>query len=152
MTTAILVRAALVALILGSVLTLANQWDAVVWGAEFDLLPLVLVYVTPFVVVAISQVLGIRRALADARRGPGPLRERFLATAVSHGIPGRAVLTGLLIGGADTSIVVAVALAQSGGLTAVPVALLGQAFTLPILFGLLSQSIAYRRAYARAAA
>ncbi len=62
-------RAGIVALILGSVLTLANQSGAIFGGGGVQVLPLILVYLTPFVVVTVSQVLGIRRALLDAGRG-----------------------------------------------------------------------------------
>ena len=56
-------RAGIVALILGSILTFANQPAAIFGKDAIQVLPLLLVYLTPFVVVAISQVLGIRRNL-----------------------------------------------------------------------------------------
>ena len=42
-------------------------------------------------------------------------------------------------------------LIEGGDLGALPLPLLAQAFSLPILFGVLSQAIAYRRAIARLA-
>ena len=141
-------RAALVALILGSVLTLTNQAGAVFGSESIQLLPLLLVYLTPFVVVTISQVLGARRAAADIRnaRPLGPVVETIALTAFSHGIPTRAALLGFLVGGVNTAIVLSAALLEQGNLNALPVPLLGQTFTLPVLFGVLSQAIAYRRA------
>ena len=143
-------RAALVALILGSVLTLTNQSGAIFGQENVQLLPFLLVYLTPFVVVTISQVLGARQAAADAGAGAGkacgPAVETIASTAFSHGIPARAALLGLLVGGVNTAIVSSAALLQQGNLYALPVPLLGQAFTLPVLFGALSQAIAYRRA------
>jgi hypothetical protein len=140
-------RAGIVALILGSVLTLANQSGAVFGADTVQVLPLVLVYLTPFVVVTVSQVLGIRRALLDVRRGRASESPRgaFLATAISHGIPLRALLLGLIIGTVNTSIVVSAALMDGGDLADLPIALIGQAFVLPMLFGLVSQAISYRR-------
>lgn len=143
-------RAGIVALVLGSALTLANQSAAVFGGGTVDVLPLVLVYLTPFVVVTVSQVLGIRRALLDARRGRALLspRDTFLATAVSRGIPLRSLLLGSIVGTANTSIVISAALMEGGNLADLPTALIGQAFVLPMLFGLVSQAISYRRATA----
>lgn len=143
----ILRRAALVALILGSILTLLNQWDAVVGRAEIRLLPLVLVYLTPFVVVMISQVLGLRQATADVlRKGIRlPLEERFPATVLSHGIPARAVVTGLMVGSVNASITLAGAYVTNGDPSALPLAAIVQAYSLPVLFGALSQAISYRR-------
>ncbi len=141
-------RAGIVALILGSVLTLANQSGAIFGGGRIQVLPLVLVYLTPFVVVTVSQVLGIRRALRDARRGQASAftRDAFLATAISRGIPLRALLLGLIVGTVNTSIVISAALMDGGDLTDLPTAVIGQAFVLPMLFGLVSQAISYRRA------
>ena len=146
-------RAALVALILGSVLTLANQSNAVFGSGTLELLPLALVYVTTFVVVAISQLLGARQAVRDVakRSAGGPVEEDFLATAISHGIPPRATLVGLMMGSANATITVAATLIEGGDLGALPLPLLAQAFSLPILFGVLSQVIAYRRAIAKLA-
>ncbi len=140
----ILRRAAVIAFGLGSILTLANQAEAIFGAEKLQLLPLVLVYVTPFVVVTVSQLLGIQRAILDARREGrnDPADETFLSTALTHGIPSRALRLGLLVGSLNASLVITVAFLESGNLGAVSSALLGQAFILPVL----SQAIAYRRA------
>ena len=141
-------RAALVALVVGSFLTLANQFAAIFGTEEFEFLPLVLVYLTPLVVVTISQMLGIRRATMDARQSGGHRwgEEPVLATALAHGIPLRAVLVGVLVGSVNASIVITIALLEGASVNNLPVALLAQAYALPVLFGLLSQTLAYRRA------
>ncbi len=141
-------RAALVALVVGSFLTLANQFAAIFGTEEFEFLPLVLVYLTPLVVVTISQMLGIRRATTDARQSGGHRwgEEPVLATALAHGIPLRAVLVGVLVGSVNASIVLPIALLEGAGVNSLPVAVLAQAYVLPVLFGLLSKTIAYRRA------
>ena len=84
----------------------------------------------------------------DARQGGGHRwgEETVLATALAHGIPLRAVLVGALVGSVNASIVITTALLESAGVNSLPVALLAQAYALPVLFGLLSQTIAYRRA------
>ena len=145
----IFARALVVALILGSVLTLVNQPVAIFGTTPLELLPFALVYFTPFVVVALSQILGIRQALREGR--PLANDERFLATVLTHGIPAKALSTGLLMGTLNTSITVAAALAETGGLSGLPIPLLAQAYCLPVLFGLLSQAISFRRAAARLA-
>ncbi len=141
-------RAGIVALVLGSVLTFANQSGAIFGEAAVQILPLVLVYLTPFIVVTVSQVLGIRRALLDADRGRVSVvpRDAFLATATSRGIPLRSLLLGLIVGTVNTSIVISATLMDGGNLNDLPTALIGQAFVLPMLFGLISQAISYRRA------
>ena len=69
-----------------------------------------------------------------------------MATAVSHGIPGRALAIGLFFGSLNAIIVLTDALLRSVDVAAVSVVPLGQAYVLPLLFGLLSQAISYRRA------
>ena len=146
----VLRRAGLAALILGSVLTLTNQSGAVFGPENIERLPFLLVYLTPFVVVWISQLLGARQAAADTGRGKarGAAVESFASTALSHGIPKRAALVGLLVAGVNTAIVTGATLLEQGNLNALPLPLLSQAFTLPVLFGALSQAVAYRHAIA----
>jgi hypothetical protein len=144
----ILRRAFLIATMLGSILTLANQSGAIFGSDEIQVLPLVLVYLTPFVVITVSQVLGLRRALLDAR-SPRYFSRRdtaFLVTAMSHSIPRRAFFVALVIGIANTFIVASSALILSGSISNISTALVAQTFALPMLFGLLSQTLAYRRA------
>lgn len=140
-------RAGIVAIVLGSVLTLANQPGAFFGQDAIKILPLVMVFLTPFIVVTISQVLGIRRALMDASPYPGPASHHgsFLTTAVSHGIPIRSFLVGLVVGITSTFIVAIATLLDGGTLADLPIALNVQAFVLPMLFGLISQAISYRR-------
>jgi hypothetical protein len=155
MTDAVLRRAALVAAVLGSILTIVNQPEAVFHGAEFQLLPLAQVFLTPFVVVAISQLLGARQANIDSDRiwigeaAPGtlagPVTESFWSTVFSHGIPSRAVSLGFLCGGINTLAAMAAEILENGNLDDLPIRLLTQAFALPVAFGVLSQALAYRR-------
>ncbi len=65
---------------------------------------------------------------------------------MSHAIPLRSVAMGLIVGSVNTSIVVFAALMDGADLANLPAALIGQAFVLPMLFGLISQAISYRRA------
>lgn len=145
---AILRRATVVALVLGSILMLSGQAEAIFGAEELRLLPLVVAFVTPFIVVTVSQLLGVQRAVSDVRRGAriAFAEEGILTTAFTHGIPSKAFRIGLLAGSVSTLIVVAASLVETGNLSAVSWALSGQAFVLPVFFGVLSQTIAYRGA------
>ena len=87
----------------------------------------------------------------DARGAQAIPRESFVTTALSHAIPLRSVGLGAIAGSVNTSIVVFAALMDGAGLADLPAAPIGQAFVLPMLFGLLSQTISYRRAARRIA-
>lgn len=148
LTWAVVLRAGIVAFVLGSVLTVANQFDAVFGDSAIALLSLSLVYATPFVVVTLSQLLGIRRAVLDGSKdiASGLATRSFLATALSNGIPRRALLVGASVGTANTLIVASATYAEHGDYGSLPTALIAQAFVLPVLFGMLSQALSYRRA------
>ena len=147
----ILLRAALVAIILGSILTIVNQTDAIFGSGAIAWLPLALVYLTPFLVVTVSQILGVRRARADLILPAARFHaESFATTIASHGIPTRAMALGILVAVVNTAIVATTSVLAGHGLQAVPVALILQALSLPILFGALSQALAYRRYLATA--
>ncbi len=144
----VLRRAVIAAAIIGSLLTVATQSQAWFGSAALQWLPLLLAYVTPVVVVTLSQVLGARQAVTDRQRRAiqGAAAESFARTIVGHGIPGRAVLMGLAAASATAAIVTATGWAAHGGPGPLPTALLARAFILPAIFGVLSQAIAYRRA------
>ena len=143
----ILIRAFVVALGLGSILTAINQPEALFGASPLDVLSFALVYITPFAVVTFSQLTGIRQALRDGV--PLPAGERFIDTVRKYSIPSRAVLTGLVVGTVNTLITGAAALFTTAILADIPLPLIAQAYILPVLFGLVSQAISYRRAKAR---
>lgn len=137
-------RAAIIAIFLGSVLTLINQPDAVLGNAKFQILPLAMVFLTPFLVVSISQVLGIRAARKLNMHGK---LDGFVGTMFAHGILIRAIALGLAIGTTNILIVIVVNSIQS--LDQLPLALMIQGLTLPILFGAISQTLSFRRTAAQ---
>ncbi len=143
----VLRRSAILALIIGSALTWINQFDALFGSDTIQVLPLFLAYVTPFIVIAISQLAGIRQARLDAKKEHIPgTTENLFATALLHGIPARAVTIGLIIGTINAVIIMSQALLSTGDIGAAPATLLAQVYTLPVLFGFLSQAVSYRRA------
>ena len=145
----IVARAFVIAFVIGSTLTLTNQFGAIFERGEFNYLQLALAYITPFIVITISQILGIHRAMIDTvkREGPKLSGESFLTTTLTHGIPFRALLVGVLVGSLNASIYIMIAIREDANMNSLPVVSLALAYILPIVFGLLSQTIAYRRAF-----
>ncbi len=145
-------RAAILALVIGSALTLINQPQVVFGDAPLNLAPFILVFLTPFVVVVLSQVLGTRTLFSEVAggRSTGRDNESIADTALSHGIPLRVTAVALGVGTAMTPVIVALTLLDGGDLSRVPLAQIGQVYALPLVFGLISQTLAYRRAWARA--
>ncbi len=152
------IRSAIVAIIVGSVLTLINQRGAVFGDEEIAVARLVLVFLTPFLVVLASQAVGAKQAWHDrqtqtAAQFASQARGETLAqTMVTHGIPMRAMVLGGLMGTLNTLIIITANLSSGDTPGSLPIVIIAQAYFLPVLFGLLSQSIAYRRAAAQFAA
>ena len=146
---AVLKRSLLLALIIGGMLTLVNQSVALFSDALFERLPLVLAFVTPFVVITISQLGATHQAVSDVIRGQTSATNRpFITTLVAHNIPFRAMVIGLITGGANSLLILISTFSQTGDITNAPLPLLIQVYVLPFVFGALSQALAYRRCVA----
>jgi hypothetical protein len=143
----IVFRSTIIAVVLGSILTIINQPGWVTGSDPLQPLPFLLVFLTPFAVVMVAQVLGLRQAYMDST-GQEVLAwpEGFFTTIVSHGIPVRALVIGLVFGSVNAILSLADEVLRSGGFASVELVPLGQAYVLPLVFGLFSQAITYRRA------
>lgn len=140
-TPAVVRRATVLAGLIDSALTLVNQWDALFAGAGLR--------------HAVgrhrrSQALGQGAFLSDvARRRPtGAPDEPVWRTAAAHGIAPRALVLGLAVGSLLSPLIAALA-AVAGH--AVPWGQVAQVYALPLVFGVLSQALSYRRARAASA-
>jgi hypothetical protein len=142
----IVLRSTIVAVILGSVLTLINQPGWVSGSEPLQLLPFILVFLTPFAVVMVAQVVGLRQAHIDSvGQGMPASPEGFMVTITLHGIPARAVAIGAVFGSLNAILSVADEFSRFGNLSALEIAPLAQAYMLPLVFGLVSQALSYRR-------
>ncbi len=137
-------RALAVSILLGTVLTGVNQTDALLGNAEFQLLPLALVFLTPLIVVAVSQILGMRAARRAISLTPSA-QKGLLSTIFSQGIPMRAIIVGLTAALVNSAIMIADLIDSKQSLSQLPLPLMLQSLTLPIIFGALSQAISFRR-------
>ena len=149
---AVLKRSLLLALIIGGMLTLVSQSAALFGDAIFERLPLVLAFVTPFLVITISQLVATHQAVSDAIRDQTPATTTpFITTLVAHNIPSRALVIGLITGSTNSLLILISTLAQTGDITNAPLPLIVQSYVLPFVFGALSQALAYRRCVASSA-
>lgn len=142
----VIIRAAIVAIIVGTVLTLINQPGWVAGTESLQVLQFVLVFLLPFGVVAVAQIVGAQQAQRDsAGQGKSPQREGLVLTISSHGIPARAAAISVFFGSFNAIAVVTSTFVNGSDLATIEIVPLGQAFVLPLVFGLISQAIAYRR-------
>jgi hypothetical protein len=139
-------RATVVAVVIGSLLTIVNQSGWLTGNEPPQVLQLILVFLLPFAVVLVSQVAGIRQANVESAESTVCERvENVLQTLIAHGIPARAVAIGLVFGSVNAVLTLTNAYLAAGNIESVAVVPLAQAYTLPFVFGLLSQTISYRR-------
>ena len=146
MDAAVLKRSLLLALIIGGILTLVNQPAALFSDAIFERLPLTLAFVTPFVVITVSQLGATHQAVSDAIRGQSSAtNSSFITTLFAHNILLRALVIGLTAAGATSLLTLISTFSLTGNVINASLPLLIQAFVLPFVFGTLSQTLAYRR-------
>jgi hypothetical protein len=142
----IFVRATIVAIVLGTILTLANQSGWVNGDEPLNISQLILVFLLPFGVVATAQIAGAYQAAIDASvQRNSRFSESLFTTVISHGIPARAIVIALVFGGINAVVTISELLWLSGSLASLSIVPLAQAFVLPLVFGLLSQTVTYRR-------
>ena len=140
-------RSIILAVAIGTVLTLINQPAALLGAQQLQMLPTILVFSTPMIVVSLSQWLAIDRAMVEFDAvGTNHPDHGLLTTATAHGIPLRAICLGLLIGSTNTAIVGIASAADAKAGNSIPLSMIAQSYLLPMLFSLLSQAISFRRA------
>ena len=138
-------RSTVLALIIGCSLTLINQWEGLFGNAELRLLPLVLVFVTPFLVISASQWVSYHRVWRLTTTVKDP--ERGLVDMFSsRGILVSALMIGLTAGTLNSGIVLTELILRTGSAAGAPIVLIIQAYSLPVLFGIYSQALAHQRA------
>ena len=142
---AVLRRVAVIAVAIGTALAVVNQGAALFGDASVQVAPFVLGFATPFVVIALSQVLGHRAYWRHADSGPGD-EESLWRTVAGHGIPVRALTVAAVVGSVMTPAVIALSPADAAGSAHLPWGQVAQVYILPLVFGVLSQALAYRRA------
>ncbi len=144
--TTVIIRAAIIAVIIGTVLTLVNQSGWVAGTEPLQVLQLILVFALPFGVVMAAQIVAVRQAQRDSSgQTVAASSEGFATTIGSHGIPARAVAISVVFGSLNAALVIANTLLHGNDVSTIEIVPLGQAFVLPLVFGMLSQAIAYRR-------
>ena len=144
--TTVIIRAAIIAVIIGTVLTLVNQSGWIAGTEPLQVLQLVLVFALPFGVVMAAQIVAARQAQRDsAGQTVAASSEGFATTISSHGIPARALAISVVFGSLNAALVVANTFMHGNDVSTIEIVPLGQAYVLPLVFGLLSQAIAYRR-------
>jgi len=143
-------RSLRLALIIGCTLTLINQFDGVFGNAPFKQLSLILVFITPFVVITISQLAATHRAVYDSICGQiSEKNTPFITTLMAHGIIFRALIISFIIGSVNGLLILIDTFFQTASITNTPLPLIAQVYILPFIFGTLSQALAYRRYVAR---
>ena len=141
----VLIRSLILALFIGSVLTLANQFSALLGGEGLKILPLAQVFVTPFAVITLSQLSATQQAILDS---PQPLLNGRLSvfhSMFTHGIPLRAALIALAAVGINGLVTIVVLPQSSAVILQSSWPLLAQSFVVPFIFGAFSQAVTYRR-------
>lgn len=142
----VLRRSVVVALVLGSILTLTNQSAAIFGNNSFNQLLFVLAFITPFVVITLSQLGAIQQVVIDRSfRWTSGDTVNFIDTIIAHNIPLRAVVISLIVGSFSSVIILLYTILKTGAISQAPLSQLILSYFLPLVFGAFSQTLTYRR-------
>ena len=142
----ILKRSFVLALGIASLLTLVNQNAAVLGQQNFRVLALVLAFLTPFIVILLSQLGATHQVMNDQRhKKQNTATQSLVQTMGKHNIPKRALIIALCAGSITTVVFLSERLWLAGELNQLPLPQIAQSYALPFIFGLFSQAMAYRR-------
>jgi len=147
--TSVLPRSFVIALVIGGALNLINQFEAFFGTGDIQVLPLILMFTTPFAVVFFSLRASFYRAWQDINHGRAPNKIKgLLLTSFAHGIPAKALIFGVLVGSINLIILLLEGYLSVGEFRMVSLVQTAQFYTLPIFFGFFSQGLSYRKAVA----
>jgi len=138
-------RSVIIAAIIGSVLTFVNQTSAILGNESLVKFKLILVFVLPFIVISISQVLGKYQAEIDKVDSQFQFsHEKLLKTMVSHNIPVRALVICLIVGSLASVVTLSNFLLHDKN-TNIDWYFMSQPYLFSLFFGAFSQAISYQR-------
>ncbi|MEH6346407.1 MAG: hypothetical protein V7785_15040, partial [Bermanella sp.] len=139
-------RSLILSMIIGSALTLLNQTSAIFGQGEFQLIPTVFMFITPFIVITLSQLVAAEQARIDCINGQNINPDiSFLNILVNRNIGMRALIIALIMGLTNCTLMGLISLGIDGSLSLLSENLVFQFFILPLLFGALSQAITIKR-------
>ena len=144
LTKQMLKRSAIIAVVIGGALTVINQKDAILGEADLQIGRMILAFLTPFIVVAVSQVYGARSAHKAVTENSA-INQGFTLTLFSHGILARSSAMGLIAGGANTAFAAIANITAGQNINQLPLNLILPAVLLPVIFGALSQVLSFKR-------
>lgn len=141
----VLKRSVIIAVLIGSILTLVNQPLAILGHESLVKFKLILAFVLPFIVISISQVFGKHQAEIDKVDSQSQFsHEKLLKTMVSHNIPTRALVICLIVGSLASVVTLSNFLLHDKN-TNIDWNFMIQPYLFSLFFGAFSQAISYRK-------
>jgi len=142
----VLKRSLILSIIIGVILTLLNQPSAIFGQAELKLLPTIFMFITPLIVITLSQLVANEQARIHEVNGQNSARDSgFLNVLFNHNIGLRALIIAVVMGLINCILMGLISLYENGSLSLLSTSLVLQFFILPLIFGAVSQTITLKR-------
>ncbi len=142
----VLKRSLILSMIIGVTLTLLNQPSVILGQAEFKWVTTIFMFITPFIVITLSQLVANEQARIDWPHGQNGVQESgFLNILFNHNIATRAFFIALAIGLINCILMGLISLYKNGNMSLLSTELVLQFFILPFIFGVFSQTMTLKR-------
>lgn len=146
LTFGVIKRSLILSMVIGSALTLFNQTSAIFGQDKIKFISIAFMFITPFIVITLSQLVAAEQAKIDWVNGQNINRDiSFLSILFNRNIGMRALIIALIVGLTNCILMGLISLGIEGGLSLLSKNLVFQFFILPLLFGALSQAITIKR-------
>lgn len=141
---AVIIKSIILGMFIGSGLTAINQFNWLVGNGSLDLFRMLLAYITPFTVILVSQGFGIQKANI-AMQEKAVKDYGVLKILGGYGIVFRALVMGGLSGILSFLFFSLFHIAQGSVAIYPPLNMTVPAVVLPVLFGVFSQVVSFRK-------
>jgi len=142
----VLKRAFILSLVIGAILNVTNHYSFFLEGELPKIWPIVQMFLTPFLVITLSQLLAIQYWVNTSHSMDKRIQKAsFLMLLIGHKILLRSLILAVFICLINSALVSIVSLNNVGDLGQVKLLTLFQFFILPFLFGAISQTLTLRR-------
>ncbi len=148
LTVDVLKRSLILSIIIGAILTLLNQPSAIFGQVELKLLPTIFMFITPFIVITLSQLVANEQARIHEANGQKRSRNiSFVNILVNHNVVPRALIIAVVMGLINCILMGLISLYENESLSLLSTSLVVQFFILPLIFGGLSQTLTLKRQF-----
>jgi hypothetical protein len=133
-------------LVVGTLLTISNQFSAIFNDAQLNIVMLIFAFMTPFLVIIFAQMSAVDIVSKQIKKTDHILnKDTLIKVMYSHNIPLKSVMISFIAGTTNSFFILLNTYNETGSFDAAPITPMVQSYMLPLVVGLIIQSITYKK-------